>query len=44
MAISQLHPLLLEKLDSDEQNALYKLIAVLTYADAKKQKLFGVAD
>lgn len=44
LAINQLYPLLIEKLDVDEKNMLHKLIAVLSYANYKNQKLFGVAD
>lgn len=43
-AFADLSPLLLEELGQGERALLYKLLAVLSYASAKKQKLFGVAD
>ena len=43
-ARQHLHPLLFEQLKPNERAMLHKLIAVLSYASAKKQNLFGVTD
>ena len=43
-AIQALNPLLLHTLTTDDRKMLYKLLAVLGYAWAKQQRLFGVAD
>ena len=43
-AREHLHPLLIEQLKPEEKAMLHKLLAVLSYASAKKQPLFGIAD
>jgi hypothetical protein len=43
-ALSHLLPLLTKELKSDELAMLHKLIAALSYAQAKKLSLYGVAD
>ena len=43
-AREHLHPLLMEQLKPEEKAMLHKLLAALSYASAKKQPLFGIAD
>ena len=43
-ALQQLLPLLAHECEADERTLLYKLIAVLAYAKAKGEYLYGIAD
>ena len=43
-ALTQLHELIVSQLDSDERELVYKLLAIVGFAIAKSEKLYGVGD
>ena len=43
-ALDELLPLLTQSLEADERAMLHKLIAVLAFAQARRQNLHGIAD
>lgn len=43
-AQGQLNELMLSELDYDERNVVYKLAAIVAFAIAKDENLYGVAD